>query len=276
LRAPGVKRVVHVHIQAEIDHAGWTFRVPPELIITCARFLVDDVRAGIPARFRDKQRIVAVLNAVDVERFVPGDRQAAKRGLGLPATPLILMLANLAPHKGQETALRAVAALKQRGIDATIWLAGTERHGSVAYTAQLRNLVEELGIGDRAALIGQRRDVPELLRAADFLLLPSTDEGLPLAILEAQATKVVVLAAPTAGIPEIIEDDRTGYLIPARDVEGYAARLAALILARDSYDRVAEAAYRMVHRNHSAKVYSARIEDLYRDLLEGSAAAAGH
>jgi glycosyltransferase involved in cell wall biosynthesis len=266
LRAGNVKRIVHVHIQGEIDHAGWTFRVPPELIVTCARFLVEEVRSGIPAEFRDSQRIVAVPNAVDLERYKPGDRCAAKSKLGLSQAPLVLMLANLAPHKGQETAVQAVAVLKNQGVNVNCWLAGVERHGAAAYTARLKNLIECLGVEDRVAMVGHRRDIPQLLRAADFLLLPSTDEGMPLAVLEAQASKAVVIAAPTAGIPEIVDDGRTGYLVPASDAEGYAARIAALIDEPAAQEHVAQAAYRMVHEHHSETAYCTRIDELYVEL----------
>ena len=87
-------------------------------------------------------------------------------------------------------------------------------------------------MGECVRLLGQRDDANVLLRAADFFLLPSTNEGLPLSILEAQATKVPVLAAPTAGIPEIVRDAETGFLIPATDAPGYAHRIR--VFARES------------------------------------------
>ena len=105
-----------------------------------------------------------------------------------PNVPLILMAANLAPHKGQETALHAAAILKQRGFHTQFWFAGVERGGNLDYTKRLRRLVGELGISDQVRFLGQREDIPESLRAADFFVLPSTAEGLPLSILEAQAS----------------------------------------------------------------------------------------
>src|SRR5262249_39146420 len=83
------------------------------------------------------------------------------------------------------------------------------------YTTRLQDLCNELGVADRIRFLGHREDVPDLLRAADIFFLPSTSEGLPLSVLEAQATKVPVLAAATAGIPEVITDGETAFLIPA-------------------------------------------------------------
>ena len=152
--------------------------------------------------------------------------------------PLVLMVANLAPHKGQETAIRAMAILKKAGINVACWLAGVERRGEGDYTTRLQELCNELGVADRIRFLGHREDVPDLLRAADIFLLPSTSEGLPLSVLEAQATKVPVLAAPTAGIPEVITDGETGFLIPAEDAVGYAQRIESLLNCPGIHHRV--------------------------------------
>jgi len=244
LQLSGMPSVVHVQIEDETEGLRWAFRRPPDLTITCARFLMDRVRQALPPPRREQQRIETLPNAVDIRKFVPGDKRAAKHKVGAPADiPLILMLANLAPHKGQETAIRAVASLKQQGIPVVCWLAGVERGGSKSYSQRLQSLIGALDLGDRVQLLGQRADADELLRAADFFLLPSTNEGLPLSILEAQATKVPVLAAPTAGIPEVVSDGETGFLIPASDAQGYADRLRSLLQDSAEYRRVAEQAY---------------------------------
>ena len=110
-----VKRIVHVHLELEKDVLKWAFRRPPEVIMTCARFLVDYVRNSLPEKKQDNQKIVCVPNAIDISRFSPGDKHAARRQLGIPFNEfVVLMVANLATHKGQETALRTVAILKQK------------------------------------------------------------------------------------------------------------------------------------------------------------------
>lgn len=266
----GLKRVVHVHLEEEEVGLRWALKSPPDLIITCARFLVDQVRRALPEHCRESQRIAAVPNAVDTVKFSPGDRGEAKRKVCAPhGAALVVMLANLAPHKGQETAIRAAAALKARGVEVHFWLAGTERGGSESFTARLRALVREMGVADRVRLLGQRGDAPDLLRAADFFLLPSTCEGLPLSVLEAQATRVPVLAAPTAGVPEVIRDGETGFLIGADDAAGYADRIERLVSHPDLYGRVAEVAYDRVRREHNWLAYCQRVSDLYHEVLNG-------
>jgi glycosyltransferase involved in cell wall biosynthesis len=263
----GLRQVVHAHLEQDEASLRWALRRPPDLIITCARFLAEQVRRALPEGVRDRQWVEAVPNAVDVERFRPGDRRAAKAKVGAPADrPLLLMLANLAPHKGQETAVRAVAALKARGRDVVCWLAGVEREEG-GFTGRLRAMIEEEGVADRVTLLGFRDDAPDLLRAAEFFLLPSTCEGLPLTVLEAQATGVPVLAAPTAGVPEVVRDGATGFLLPAGDPAAYAACVERLLdepgLARDVTARALE----QVTRDCNWDAYFARVRGLYREVL---------
>ena len=96
---------------------------------------------------------------------------------------------------------------------------------------------------DRVQFLDYRSDTADLLRAADVFLLPSTHEGLPLSVLESQARKVPVLAAPTGGIPEVVIDGETGFLHSATDVIDYENRIEALLRHSDLYDRVTERAY---------------------------------
>src|SRR5262245_43868004 len=168
LKLSRLKSVVHVQLDEDAEGLRWAFRTPPDLIITCARFLEGYVRRTLPERYQDRQHIIAVSNPVDTQRFHPGDRPAVKRHVGAPSdVPLALMLANLAPHKGQETAIKAIAALKKAGVEAVLWLAGVERGGERHYTTLLHKLCAELGVEDRVQFLGYRSDVASLLRAAD-------------------------------------------------------------------------------------------------------------
>ena len=268
LRMTSLKRIVHVHIEHALDGLRWAFRNPPDLIVTCAQFLVDQVRSVLPPAVRDRQRIVAVPNAVDTAKFVPGNKPEAKQRLGASSSrPLLLMLANLAPHKGQETAIRAISMLKQRGQNVSCWLAGTDRSPGKQFETKLRRTIDVLGLQESVKLLGYRQDSTALLQAADIVLLPSTNEGLPLTVLEAQACCVPVIAAPTAGIPEIIRDGETGFLVPADDVEGYAARIELLIGNPQLCKQLGERASTYCREHHTWEAYHRKMTDLYVELL---------
>lgn len=269
LKLAGVCRLVHLHLEYSLDDLRWALRHPPDVIVACARFLLDQVRAALPSRHAERVRLVALPNAIDVESFSPAtDRQAAKVRVGAPLDrPLLLMLANLAPHKGQMTALRTVCRLREQGRDVQLWLAGIDRSEEQSYERELRQQIHMLGLDERVTLLGFRQDTPTLLQAADVVLLPSTAEGLPLSLLEAQASGVPVIAAPTAGIPEIIADGRTGFLVSAEDDAGYAARVRKLLDEPRLRQDIAAAALFQCRQRHSRGEYHRRITDLYADLL---------
>jgi glycosyltransferase involved in cell wall biosynthesis len=269
LRLASVKTIVHVHAFEDAEGLRWAMQDPPSLIVTCARFLEDHVRQCLPDRFKGSQAIVSVPNAVDTQRFRVADKRKTKAELGAPLDrPLLLVLANLSQNKGQEVAIRTTAILKQRGIDVVCWLAGEERSEGTTYSRRLETLIQEADVGDRVHLLGQRSDAPALLQAADYLLLPSSTEGLPLTILEAHASKLPVLSTAVGGIPEIIEDGKTGFLISQSDAEAFASQITKLIESPEMRTRVTEAAYAQVLRDHRLDSYSSRIIEIYQQLQE--------
>lgn len=266
VKLAGAPAVAHVHIDAPPESYRWAFAQPPAAIVTCAEFLAAKVRDSLPAEVLTRTRIVAVPNAIDTAKFAPGDRAAAKRRVGAPeGAPLVLMVANLSPHKGQLVALEALRLLRAAGSNAHCWFAGVERGGS-AFTAELRAFVETHSLGSCARFLGQRADVPDLMRAADAVILPSSNEGLPLTLLEAQASGTPVLAAPTAGVPEIVRDGATGLLLAHDDAAGYARELAALFADPNRAEALAAAALAQA-RTRTFEAMYAQLRAVYADLL---------
>ena len=265
-RLSGLRTVVHVHIEEQPELFRWIFKRPPDLIIPCSRHLGSIVRSALSNRILSRTKITAVPNAVDLNIFYPDDKARCKAVLGInPQEPMLLMLANLSKHKGQETVIRAVSDLRSRGVTIRAYLAGSERNGGEAYTTYLKSLIAELDMTQHVFLVGFRRDAPQLIRAADFMLLPSTHEGLPLSLLEAQASNTIVLAAPTAGIPEIVSDGSTGFLIDAHDHRGYADRIQSLLSNSELSRSILAAALAQARSNHNWSDYCRTILDLYQE-----------
>jgi glycosyltransferase involved in cell wall biosynthesis len=269
IRLSRARTVLHMHLDYSDELLSKVLARPPHLIVACGEFIRRRL-AQVQQKQSNRQATIATIrNAVDTKTFQPGDRESAKARLGVdPQRPLLLMVANLAAHKGQSTAIKAVGSLAAEGLRPSLWLVGEERDSSSNYTAQLRSLVERLGVSDHVQFTGFREDVPDLLRASDFLLLPSTAEGLPLVILEAQASNTVVLAAPTAGVPEVITDGETGFLIAAEDHQGYASILGRLIRRPDEARAVAQNALAQVHSGFTFERYCEILMAEYDKLMQ--------
>lgn len=268
--AARVKTVLHIHLDFTAEQLSWSLRAPPDTVIVCADFMRPAVERALPPGARTRVRVIR--NAIDVRQFEGGQsgaepRAAIRRVLGAPEDrPLLMVIANLAPHKGQETAIRAIAKLRDAGQDAHLWLVGAERTPGEGFLQSLKRLVDELRVADRVTFTGFRNDIPQLLRAADMVLLPSTSEGLPLTILEAQATGAIVLAAPTAGIPEVVEHGRTGFLIAADDAQGYAAQIGELMRRPELAEAISTAARRHVCDHHDLSSYGDQVLAEYQRL----------
>ena len=265
----GLKPVLHIHLDFQADDLHWALMRPPELTIVCAEFMRPAVLNALGAAGHRNSKVRVIRNAVDLERFAFLDKHLAKTSIGaVEKLPLAMVVANISPHKGQMTCIRAIAELKRRGRHVQLWVVGESRDPGRGYENELRAACAEFGVEELVHFAGFRSDVEVLFRAADFVLLPSISEGLPLSILEAQASGAVVLAAPTAGIPEVVRDARTGYLVAADDPDGYASRIEQLLLDNSKMRELRNAARQYVEAEHDLQKYCGRIVSEYEDLLE--------
>jgi glycosyltransferase involved in cell wall biosynthesis len=273
LLATGYRRVLHVHLDYSVEQLTWPLQLPPDLILLSAKSIRPQVDEALARHPGNRTRVHVLQNAVNMEVFRRADRAGAKTALGLdPANSLAVIIANIAPHKGQDTAIRAVAETARQHPGLQLWIIGEDRGTEGQHLLHLQTLCAQLGAGDRVKFLGFRNDIPEILRAADFLLLPSTSETLSLVILEAQASGAVVLAAPTADIPEVVIDGQSGFLIGASDAAQYARRLGELIADPALAARLADNAHARIRDRHQMKVYCKAVLDAY-DSLEGKGAS---
>lgn len=116
-------------------------------------------------------------------------------------------------------------------------------------------LCGELGVWGRVPFLGYRKDIAALLRAGDFFLLPSTSEDFPLTILEAQESGAIAIAAPTAGIPEVIHG-RTGYLVKPDHPYGYADRMEMLLQREDVAETIRRSARQFAVDSHGVEHFA--------------------
>jgi glycosyltransferase involved in cell wall biosynthesis len=175
------------------------------------------------------EQIRVVHNGAAIPREMRRDprlQQAARRDLGLAIEgPLLVAVGNLYAVKDHATLLRALAELP--GVHAAIAGRGEEED-------RLRRLAVELRISERVHLLGLRDDVDRVLQAGDVFVQPSLSEGLPIAILEAMAHGLPVVATRVGGVAEAVLDGETGSLVCPGDPHALASALRRLIEAPDT------------------------------------------
>ena len=197
---------------------------------------------------------------IDVERFAPGPARAPRDG------PLqVLCVAALSRRKAHRELLEAMAALRDRGVDVRLTLAGEgdERAVLEALTAEL----ELDGRVDFAGAVDNAR-VVELYREADVFCLPSFSEGLPTVLMEAMASGVPVVACRIMGTPELVEDGVSGLLVAPARSDLLADALARLAEDSDLRGQLGEAGRARVTAVFDQRDATARLHEALAPLLE--------
>ena len=220
-----------------------------------ARWLTEDV--GIPAR-----KVTHICNGVDTDRFLPGDRDAARRAIGVPnGLAVVGTVGRLDPVKDHMGLIRAFAeGVAYRAAILVIAGDGPTR-------PELAELVRTLGVEDRVRLLGERADIPLVLRALDLFVLPSVGEGISNAILEAMATGLPVVATQVGGNGELVSDGLTGRLIEPRSTAALAQAIRQYLDDPVLGKMHGRAARDRAERDFSLERMLAGYADLYRRCL---------
>lgn len=173
-----------------------------------------------------------IYNGVDAGAFRPAaasERAGARRALGLSDDAVVLMaVGSLKPIKGVDVLLRAVSPVMHARHEVRLVLAGDGPDRGM-----LQGLAGDLGIAERVAFLGLRDDIDVLLRAADALVLASRSEALPMALLEAMAAGLPVVATRVGGVPEVVEPDRSGALVAPDDAGALGGAIERIVADAD-------------------------------------------
>jgi L-malate glycosyltransferase len=238
-------------------------------VVANSHYTARSVRAAAPGA-----RVEIVHNPVDLARWEPTriDRAQARARLGEAGERQLLLgvVAQLSPWKGQSTAIEALRLLCEEGIDAHLLLVGSAkfraratRFDNEGYVAHLRALVAEAGLQDRVSWLGEREDVPELVRALDVLLLPSWEEPFGRALIEAMALEVPVIATDVGGPPEIVVDGCEGFLLAPREPRAWARAIRRIAEDPECGLEMGRAGRRRVEREFTVERHVAAMCGVY-------------
>ena len=179
------------------------------------------------------ERVTVLRNGVDLDRFRPVDREAARQKLGLTG-PTLLSVGHLIARKGHHHAVAALAELPEYVL--LVVGDGEER-------ARLAALAQQIGVAARVRFLGAlpQGEIPEIYGAADALVLASSREGWANVLLEAMACGTPVVASAIWGTPEVVTAPEAGVLMPSLDAKGVVAGIRSL--ERSTPDRAATRRY---------------------------------
>lgn len=237
------------HVSAPIPRNAltrWLYRRATAHVVTTGERLREQV---IGATGLEPERVTSVRTGIDLARFAPGDRRAARERIGLPQDAFVAgIVATLRSWKGHRDLVDALAAIDDpRFVLAIV--------GDGPGEDNLRAQVKTLGLAARVRMPGNQDDVVPWLRSLDAFVLPSyANEGVPQAIMQAMACAIPVVTTPVGAIGEIVRDGETGLMVRPRDP---GALRAALLRLRDEpalRDRLARAGLDHARANFAAAV----------------------
>lgn len=212
----------------------------------------------------DPARVKVVYNGVEQALFQrPRPAGAVRRDLGLPEeVPLLGLVARL-DHwgKGHKELFTAMTLLSEQHPCHALIVGDGRRRG------EMQQMAQDLGLSPRIHFLGNRQDVPDLLAAMDIFVLPSHSEGVSLALLEAMAAGLPVIVSEVGGLPEVVQHEENGLLIPVGDAEALAHSLSRVLRDPLWAQTLGEKARREVKTRFSLERLGQEINAIYDELV---------
>jgi glycosyltransferase involved in cell wall biosynthesis len=218
----------------------------------------------------DPSKVDVIYNAVDWHMLQPaeasGARERVRAAIGVdPSAKVAGVIARLTEQKGHRDLFEALASPALADVMLLVVGDGPLRDSLQAFAVQL-------GISSRVIFLGARRDLGDLLAALDVFVMPSLWEGLPLSLILAMGASLPVVATAVAGIPEVVTDGTTGWLVPPADPVALRRALAGVFADRKRAAAVGAAAKEWVRPRFGVDEYVAAVASLYDRLLTARAA----
>lgn len=256
----GIPYITHVRFPFEPEGARWVLRrLPkPAAFIFNSRAMQDRLWPDV-VKHAPRSRPYTVHNAVDLASFTP-----APWPEGPPYR--IGIVANFALFKRHEDFLRMAAEMLKTRQDLEFIIVGDDTEGS-GRGAMLETLAGELGIAPYVHFLGHRADIPDIMRQLHVLAVPSQFEPFGRVVIEAMACGRPVIASRDGGIPEIIEEGLTGYLVEVGDFTGFADKALRLLADRGLWDAMSNRAVSAAHDRFSIATHTKNIVHIYDDIL---------
>ena len=183
--------------------------------------------------------------------------------------PLIGIIGSIEKRKGIHTLIKSLPEIIKELKNLKLLIVGSPPGSSKAYLEYLKSLSKILNIEDGIIFLGAREDIPNILSALDVLAVPSSSEPFGRTVIEAMAASCPVVASNVGGIPEIVEDGATGFLVKPGDVSALAQKIISMLKNDEKRKSMGAAGRERVEKLFSIGVHTKNIEKLYLELLEG-------
>ena len=251
------------------EHNSWARYSLPTRLANAATYLLDDAQLAVSAAAARsavgplKRRVEVLTHGIDIEsvghRRSQRDAKRAELGVGLD-TIVVITVAHLRHAKAYDVLLAAAAQATAKRPDLCFLSVG---QGPLDSEMEERRI--KLRLGERFRFLGFRDDVPDLLAAADVFCLASRNEGLPVALMEAYAVGLPVVVTRVGGLPDVVEDGRSGMMVEPEDPGALADAILAMAADPDRRAEMGKRASELAWQFDS-RVPVRRLEAVYEEV----------
>lgn len=233
-----------------------------DVLVALTQRHLENLLAHLPI---EKSQLRIIPNSVDADRFHPSKKTEAvrERFRAQESDVLIGVIGRLDPQKGQLETVEAASLLKQRGLSFKLIFVGEETKNSPGLGAKLKTRIRELSLQNDVFMTGFLENPDRVTASLDIFVMPSYAETFGKVLLEAMASEVAVVATEAGGVPDILDKDREGLLIPPKDPKALADALELLIRQAGKRKDLALKARERVLREFSTDVVNRRLDHLF-------------
>ncbi|MBF0236255.1 MAG: glycosyltransferase [SAR324 cluster bacterium] len=214
-------------------------------------------QAGIPSH-----KVSCIYNGIAAEKFDVSPVSVLRQELGLESdTKLIGMIARLVPQKNYTMLIEAAVQIHQEFSDFRVLIIGEGNQ-----RAELEQLIRDKGLEQTVILLGNRDDVPSILKSLDIFVLTSRYEGLPNVVMEAMCAGLPVVATNAGGTGELVVHGKTGFLVSVDDLQMFVAFVRKLLRNDVLAKEMGESGMKHMQQNFSTAKMVSELERLYQNL----------
>jgi len=235
-----------------------------DLFIAISQEITDGLRKdGIPP-----ERIKHITNFVDTDKFQPinnNERHMFKRTLALDKNIVINFTGRIVGRKGLDILIPAFARNSELTLSSRLLIVGTG-----PYEQRAKEMVSDLGIGDKVRFLGHSSEVARYYQTSDIFVLPSYAEGMPNSLLEAMACGLPVIASRIGGVVDVVEDGKSGILFEPGNVSELASAIVRLLRDDELRQRLGTEARKRIVENFSIEKVAEEYIELYEEIIAPS------
>ena len=220
------------------------------------------------------ERIHVVHNPLDIDDILQRSQEPLHAELPQLERPVRLLVpAAIQPQKGIEIAIRALPGILDAGHDAVLWMAGPVAWAideNKDYPERMKDLAEQLGVSDRVEWLGNREDLPRVIKESTHVLMPTKTEGHPRTLLEVMGLAKPVVTTPAGGVLDMISHRITGMMFDIDDVDGLVSCINELIELPDLSEKIGQNAQQLIKLSFKPSQQTSHILSLVDQIVKYS------